>query len=368
MEEKIERLLKWSKNKTSGPYLLEVWPTNRCNLRCLMCGTWASRRRLEEEGIPYNPKEEMKQEVTDIRFLELVDEANELGVKRCLLTGGGEPFIRKELTLDLMEKIKEYGMFGNINTNATLISDDDVKRIIDMEWDMVMVSIDAPDPETNDFIRGLNGAFHRIKRTLLNFKREKKRVGSEKPRIVFNTVLTNRIHDKIGKMIRFAHQTGCEDITFIPLIVYDEKVRILEMNSEEREEFKKNIKKNIMLSEKLGINTNLESVIFTTVERMNERIMEEMYNSPKDLAHSPCFEPFLHFLVKANGEATACCMLENSPENIKRKSMRDIWFGRYFTSLRRDFINKNIRMECKNCVFSQYVRNGEIRRMLSTKK
>jgi len=300
MEEKIERLLKWSKNKTSGPYLLEVWPTNRCNLRCLMCGTWASRRRLEEEGIPYNPKEEMKQEVTDIRFLELVDEANELGVKRCLLTGGGEPFIRKELTLDLMEKIKEYGMFGNINTNATLISDDDVKRIIDMEWDMVMVSIDAPDPETNDFIRGLNGAFHRIKRTLLNFKREKKRVGSEKPRIVFNTVLTNRIHDKIGKMIRFAHQTGCEDITFIPLIVYDEKVRILEMNS--------------------------------------------------------------------NGEATACCMLENSPENIKRKSMRDIWFGRYFTSLRRDFINKNIRMECKNCVFSQYVRNGEIRRMLSTKK
>ncbi|MEM5855445.1 MAG: SPASM domain-containing protein, partial [Candidatus Aenigmatarchaeota archaeon] len=66
------------------------------------------------------------------------------------------------------------------------------------------------------------------------------------------------------------------------------------------------------------------------------------------------------------GEATFCCMIENSPENIKEKSLREIWFGKYFDQQRRNFINKVVREECKFCVFTQFVKNREIRRKLSS--
>jgi MoaA/NifB/PqqE/SkfB family radical SAM enzyme len=361
MEEKIERLKMWLKGK-AGPFLIEIWPTNRCNLRCIMCGTWANRRKMEEKGIKYNPNEEMKNEVSEERLLNLVEESKELGAREFLITGGGEPFIRKTTTLKLMEKIKALNLFGNLNTNGTLLTKGDINKIIDIEWDMMMFSIDAPDANTHDYIRGLRGCFEKAKENLLLIKKEKKKLKKEKPKIVFNTVLSNKIYDKIDKLIEFASEVGCEDITFIPLIPYDEQARKIELSEKQKlrlEEKKENL---IKISKKFGINTNLAELNFSVLsDRMSEAILKEIENSPKDLIHSPCFEPFLHLLVKANGETTFCCMMENSPENIKEKSLEQIWFGDYFNEQRRNFINKNVRKECEFCVFSQFTRNREIR-------
>ena len=363
MNEVVERLVEWKERGEGRPFLLEIWPTNRCNLKCKMCGTWASRRRLEKNGVKYDPKEEIKNEVSDERLVELIDEAKELGVYEVLITGGGEPFLRKELTLKLMERIKAYGLSGNLNTNGTLFSRLDIKRIVEIGWDKIMFSIDAPDAKIHDFIRGVNGTFKKVKKSLMEFKKVKNKLKVSKPQIVFNTVLTKFIVDRIDKMIKFASKVGCEDITFIPLIIYDRSMERIDLSKEDKIRFQKKIGKFIEISKKLNVNTNLEK-LFLPAKRMNEIILREMKNSPNTLIYSPCFEPFLHFLVKANGEATCCCMLENSPENIKLKSMKEIWIGGFFNQLRKDFINKRIRKECKFCVFSQFIKNKEIRKLL----
>jgi MoaA/NifB/PqqE/SkfB family radical SAM enzyme len=364
MEERVERLKKWLKDK-AGPFLIEIWPTNRCNLNCMMCGTWANRRKLEERGIKYNPVEEMKSEVSEDGLIKLVEEAKRLNAKEFLITGGGEPFIRKNTTLKLMKEIKVGGLFGNLNTNGTLLTEEDVNEIVEISWDMIMFSIDAPDAEIHDNIRGVKGSFEKTKKNLLAFKKAKKSLRSDKPKIVFNTVLNNKIYDKIDKLIEFASKVDCEDITFIPLIPYDELARKIELNDYQKLKLEKNIKKLVDISKKFGISTNLDKLNFSiSGGKMNKAIFEEIKNSPKDLVHSPCFEPFLHFLIKANGEATFCCMLENSPENIKDRYLKEIWFGEYFAEQRKNFINKIIRDECKFCVFSQFIRNKEIRKEL----
>jgi MoaA/NifB/PqqE/SkfB family radical SAM enzyme len=364
MEEKIERLKLWFNSK-AGPFLIEIWPTNRCNLQCIMCGTWASRRKMEEKGIKFDPLEEMKNEVSEERLLKLVREAKELGAREFLITGGGEPFIRKATTLKLMNEIKSFNLFGNLNTNGTLLNEEDIRKIIEIGWDMLMFSIDAPYSKTHDYIRGMKGCFQKVKENLILIKKEKKRVREEKPKIVFNTVLSNKIYDKVDKLIKFASKVGCEDITFIPLIPYDEEARKIELNEKQKIWLKKKIENLISFAKKFGINTNLSELDFyISSDKMDETILKEIENSPKDLAHSACFEPFLHFLVKADGEATFCCMIENSPENIKEKSLEEIWFGKYFNEQRRNFIDKNIREECKFCVFSQFIRNRKIREML----
>ncbi len=313
MEEKVERLKKWPKNKL-GPFLIEIWPTNRCNLRCTMCGTWANRRKLEENGITYNPTEEMKIEVSEERLLNIVEEANKLGAKEFLLTGGGEPFMRKITTLKLMERIKYRRLIGNLNTNGTLIAEDDIEKIVEIGWDMIMFSIDASNREMHNLIRGASGCFEKVKENLLAFKTVKKNLRSDKPKIAFNTVLSNKIYDKIDDLIKFASQVGCENITFIPLIPFDESTKKLGLNDNQKSKLNENIEELINFSKKLGVETNLNELSFSISSgEMNKAIFDEMKNSPKDLVHAPCFEPFLHFLVKGNGEATFCCMTEESP-------------------------------------------------------
>jgi len=368
MDEKVERLKRWSENKV-GPFIVEIWPTNRCNLKCIMCGTWANRRRLEEKKIKYNPKEEMKSEVSEKRLIKLIEEANDLDAREFLITGGGEPFIRKNTTLKLIKEIKNRELFGNLNTNGTLLTEENINQIVGIGWDMIMFSIDAPDVEAHDYIRGMRGCFEKVKKNLFTLKKVKKNLRSDKPKIVFNTVLNNKISDKIDKLIKFASQVDCESITLIPLIPYDESTKKIELRDNQKLKLNENIERLINFSKKLGVETNLNELSFSVSSgEMNKAIFDEMENSSKDLVHAPCFEPFLHFLVKGNGEATFCCMIEESPENIKEKSLEKIWFGEYFNKQRKNFLNKIIREECRFCVFSQFIRNKEIREYFLSSK
>lgn len=369
MEEKINRLLSWIKGKKVGPLSVEIWPTNRCNLRCIMCGTWASRRKAEERGIIYDPKLERERELSEETWIKIVEEAISLGVKEFLITGGGEPLVRKETTLKLMEEIKRFNAYGMLNTNGTLFSLQDVKKVVSLGWDLIIFSIDGPDEKTHDSIRNVPKTFTKVKRILLSFKKEKKKLKTDKPKIAFNTVVLNKNFEKFLQLIKFASFVGCEDITFIPLITFDKLVEKYKLTPMQKSKFSKMIHKIEKISKEFGIHTNIhefkeKSVIGTS--RMDEAILSEIKSLPKGFTSTPCYEPFLHFLITPDGMASCCCMLADKgiKADFAINKLRDIWFGDWFNSLREQFLEKKLPLECGNCVFSQYVRNREIREEL----
>ena len=366
MNEKMDRLIGWFKHQKVGPLSLEIWPTYRCNLNCVMCGTWASRRRLGKQGIDYDVEKEIASEISEQRFVEIIKEAARLGIKKCLITGGGEPFVRKATTLRLMNEIKMLNMFGNVNTNGTLLSNEDTLNIVEMNWNMMMFSIDSADKKTHDFIRGSKGTFRKAMKTLKTIKKLKGDLEKDRPKIVFNTVLTNRNYQKLKEMIKLAKKVDCEDITFIPLIKFEGLEAELELNEKQISEFKEIVPEIIEFSKGLGIKTNIEDLTkkFVNTSEMDSDILSQIENSPKNFVHSPCFEPFLHLLIKPKGETTCCCMLEGSKENVKDKSLEEVWYGKYFNELREQIINRNLPKECKNCVFSQFIRNKQMREEL----
>jgi radical SAM protein with 4Fe4S-binding SPASM domain len=370
MNEKIDRLTSWKNGKKIGPLSLEIWPTNRCNLNCIMCGTWASRRRLKKQGIQYSVQEEIATELSEQKLIEIIKEAKMLEMKEFLITGGGEPFMRKKTILKMMDEIKKQNSFGNINTNGTLLSEDNVLKIVEMNWDMMMFSLDSAIEKTHDFIRGSRGTFKKLMKTLNMIKKLKVDLKKDKPKVVFNTVITNMNYDKLKKIIKLAKKVQCEDITFIPLIKFEGLEVNLELNEDQISKFKEIIKETIDLSRELEINTNLENLEenFVNTADMDDTILSQIENSPKNFLHSPCFEPFLHLLIRPNGQATCCCMLEGSLENIKNKSLGEVWLEKYFTELRKQIVKRNLPKECKNCVFSQFIRNESIRESLSQLK
>lgn len=363
MDKKIQRLKGWASGEEKNPYRLEIHPTNRCNLKCRMCGTRTAWK--EEEGeMKEIIKENKQRELSDDRWLRLVEEAVDMGVERILLTGGGEPFIRKNLILEMMEKIKSHNIFGNINTNGTLLEEEDVRKIVDMNWDLVMFSIDSPHAETHDFIRNQKGTFNKGVKNLLRFKRYKDKLNSERPEIALNSVLTEKNYRQLPELVKFASKVGCNDLTLFPLIDADKHPELKIQNGKS---FNKKLEEAQVFARRENLHTNLNAI-----KRENEQKgktkggkTEDNKRKRKTFADVKCFEPFLNIVVKMDGELTPCCMIEESRENIKNSSLKDAWHGKYYENLRENFKKGEVPEICSTCILQKENRNEDIQKKLA---
>lgn len=121
-----------------------------CNLTCTHCFISCSPSNHSFEFLDYQ---------TVIRTL---DESISLGVKEYYFTGG-EPFMHPRI-LDILEATLRIGP-ATVLTNGTLFRDKTVQRLQQLRDDSIYslelrVSIDGPDPVSNDRIRG-EGSFDR---------------------------------------------------------------------------------------------------------------------------------------------------------------------------------------------------------------
>ena len=50
----------------------------------------------------------------------------------------------------------------------------------------------------------------------------------------------------------------------------------------------------------------------------------------------------------------------DSDENIKGRSLKEIWFGEYFETLRKALQNNELPDGCRTCILTQEVKNREL--------
>ena len=165
-ETKIKRLREWKSGNPQGPVSIHLDTTNRCNQECVFC--W--QRSHERKGwIDYD------NELSEEKLLDIVDEAADLGVVHWLLSGGGEPMLRKETTINVMEKIKEHDMHGDIITNGTLFNEDYIERLVRCGWDRVRFSINGPRADVHDMLVGRENAFEEAIKSIISFNKYKRK-------------------------------------------------------------------------------------------------------------------------------------------------------------------------------------------------
>lgn len=359
--------MQWKETRNGSPISIEIHPTNMCNLNCIMCGTRLAYRNKKKINPDYDINEDTQFEVQSDRWLTLIKEAYVLGVKKWLLTGGGEPMLRKDIVLPLVKEVKRYGMYGNINTNGTLFDEHDTTIFVKNRWDMVMFSLDSATEETHDKIRGVNGTYNNVLNTINRFNRAKKMFNISEPKLTFNTILCNKNYDTIKDLIHLAHELKCTDITFIPLIKFGNFKEDLLLTEEQQEEIQKELPSLVKFASKKRVNTNLctfERAIFNKTSEMDTVILSKVNKTGDKFLSIPCYSPFLNLVVRMDGKISPCCMLENHKENIKNKSLKEVWFGAYFTELRRNLTNRKLHEDCKTCVHSQFIHNQRLRKSL----
>jgi MoaA/NifB/PqqE/SkfB family radical SAM enzyme len=375
MDEKLRSLIRWSAGIPAPPVVVDLNLTNRCNLKCRSC--W-----LRSAGSIDHSNELSRDEL-----LSIVRQGAQLGVHGWEITGGGEPLFNLSTAMALMSAIKKYQMYGSITTNGTLFTAESIKTLVRIGWDKVVFSLDAPDPATNDYLRGRRGAFDRCMEALDIFKYWKERLSCDKPVIQFNTVLSNRNYNKMVGMIELAHEVGCEAVHVEPLTVHSPLGEKLKLKTDDHrfKKFRAEALRAKAIAVRYGIYTNLDELVDSTagsrfVEKSNkmtdiiraEGICEYKKNknlmSPtaRRFINLACYEPWYHMVIKVDGSVGPCCLfIASAPEwNVRRKSLSELWNGVYFASIRKQIIDKKFPDYCAICNTGQVLENRRLRRAL----
>jgi MoaA/NifB/PqqE/SkfB family radical SAM enzyme len=354
MEEKLERLVGWMNGKKAFPLTMELNITNRCNLKCLSC--WQRNVKLN-----YN------NELSDEIWKEIIREAGKIGVKELRIPGSGEPMTRKNLVLEIITEASRFGMNILMITNGTLFDEETIKKMIG-KIDNITFSIDGPNKEINDYLRGKKGSFKKITKTVKKFNSWKKRLNEKKPFLRLNVVISNKNYDKLDQMIRLAHDLGCGAVSFQPMTVFSKFGEKLKLNKNQLKEFSNNLERFIRISKKYGIYTSLNELMKEESKKSNEMdqlIRNEIKLIKNTFISSPCFEPWYNMVIMSNGSIGPCSVFGGNGENIKRKNLEDIWFGEYFNQIRKRLLSKNLFHFCKNCCAPIFEENKRLRQELS---
>lgn len=355
MDEKTERLKSWMTGKKAPPVTMEINVTNRCNQKCLSC--WQRNDNINYDELPEG------------KWLDIVKEAGRLGVKEIRLPGSGEPLIRKDLVLKIMEESKEHGMNGLLITNGTLFDSHLIERIVGMGWDNVTFSIDGPDAVTNDYLRGVSGAFDTSTKWLTELVRVRKKSGNDKPFLRMNVVLSNRNYDKLNKIMELANSLGCDAVSVQPMTIFSPFGEKLKLDKEQLNELPNHIRKAKERADAYGIHTNAADFIGSeVVEKANEmdEVMESETKNIKDgFLSLPCFEPWYNIVIMPDGTVGPCSMFGGADGvSIKDKSLEEVWYGEHFTNIRMRLLKKDLFNFCKNCCVVVFEENKRLRNEL----
>lgn len=349
-QEIAARMLDWMNGIPRGPYTLELYPTLRCNLDCAFCDTTYRKKRAADE-------------LTYDRYMALADEAASLEVRRAYILGGGEPMVAREITPDLMARLKSHGIYGILGTNGTLFTEPILARVVEMGWDELHFSLDGSTPEVNDVLRGQKGVFRRVTEVMGRVKAL--REGRHSPRMLIHTVVTRLNYQQLADIVRLAHSLGCFRVNFDALVPYRPEQFALAMTEADRAAIPHFAAEGLKVAEALGIETTLHQ--FLTSRALNRGHMTFETAPTEDLLNSPCINPWHHVVVHHNGHVSPCCVIpsETQHDNVRERSLRDVWFeGPTFTTWRAQFLKKQLTRHCPNCSLSIISQNDTIREFM----
>ena len=126
-----------------------------CNFRCKMCYVRQTARQVAESPRPILQREDWRR---------IAREARKCGLLYLLLTGG-EPFLWPDFW-SLYEQLNRMGFVLSINTNGSLLGEEEVARLREMPPRKISVTLYGASDETYERLCGVRGAFRKVDRAI----------------------------------------------------------------------------------------------------------------------------------------------------------------------------------------------------------
>lgn len=148
---------------TDFPLYLLIEPVSYCNLKCKMC--FQNDKFFAEKS---------NMGMIDFEFFKtIIDQAVEGGTKAITMASRGEPLLHKDFG-KLLEYVKDKFFELKINTNATLLTEEKCHDILKNNVNIVVFSIDSAEKEQYESIR-IGAKFERVAENVKKFKEIKEK-------------------------------------------------------------------------------------------------------------------------------------------------------------------------------------------------
>ncbi len=177
-----------------GPLTLAIESTAKCNLFCPMC---------PRENI-YFPARDMELDL----FRKIIDESKDY-LEFAVPYGVGEPLLNPEI-YDMIGYCRTLGVPTGISTNATILTEDASRRLIEAGLDYIIFAFDGATAETYEKYRK-GGDFEKVRANILTFLRVKKEMRS---RIfcIIQMVRLNENRHEVPALIRMWRVEGIDEV------------------------------------------------------------------------------------------------------------------------------------------------------------
>ncbi len=308
---------------TPSHVLIEL--TTRCNLRCKWCNQ-------------ANPEWQKKYGHKDMPFADFERIIVQLkGANRLLLYNIGEPLLYKRI-FDAIKLAKQYIPEVRLTSNGLLLTPDVAKKLQQAGLDMLHISIDSPDPEYMQKIRGAD--LRKIEENIRLFGEtcdipiEIWVVISEETLETLKQLPAWASRFKAIKRIRFQLQKGMHSVEitgFNPL-----------ESLETYQAFQRHIDREC---KQLGLESNIYELPF----------YPRGYHQRQ--AKGICQAPFTQLVsISVRGQINPCCTYGTCDlGNVFELGFKGAWNGEQMRAWRNDMLNQRYCEYCSNwCGYKQH--------------
>lgn len=305
--------------------------SNKCNLRCVMCGF--SDPRVAGLG-----KYDMPPAVFERVAAEVFPRASYVALS-CLT----EPYMTRDFDRRL-EVASRCGIpFTEVITNATLWNEERVETLVRCGISRVAVSIDGATAATYEAIRV--GA--RLEKVLANVRLltdRKRRLGSALPALRINHVLTEANVDEFPAFLAMAEDLGADGVDVRTVARMSDAV--YKGSADAAFYGKVHAVRDTLAawSARTGI------ADWGVLRWQPSRIDLFAANGEK----VTCRRPWDTVAIHANGDVVPCISWTRPPlGNLARSSFREIFEGPAFEALRAEFTASRPGIDCEHCVIKK---------------
>ena len=291
--------------------ILLIWVTDRCNLRCQMCG---DQWRTDPQQIrPLMTLDEIARIIEGARQLKTV----------VVSITGGEPLLHPEI-VEILKLIANAGISANLCTNGTLLTDEMVGRLTGTHLKSISVSLDSPTPDDHDRIRGKEGAFLAAVNGIRLLRKN-----MPKLTININCTVTHRNFHALSKVAELAAELDCAKISFAPIhtnLQHKDKPKELFEGMifapNELAELSKELLDAAALAKAKGLRTSSRPFLHG---------IPRLYLEP--LKQHTCYAGYASCSISPWGDVAPCVGMDSSL-SVRDQSLNEIWRSGAFQDLR----------------------------------
>jgi len=291
----------------NGLLSLELELSRKCNLRCIYCYAGSG--------------EPLTHELNFEQICNVIEQAKELGAKKIIILGGGEPLLYPKL-LELIEFIHKKILNIALFTNATLLTKDIAQEFYKFNVE-VAIKLNSFNAKIQDMLAGKTNTFPLIMRGLKSLIQAGYPDNNHK--LGVETIICRQNYKEIPKIWRWARKNSITPyIEIMTLQGRAKQHRELEVSKEEIE------------------------MLFNQLARIDNVEFNRYWIVHPPLVASHCARHEYSCTVAANGDVYPCPGVDIAVGNIKQLPLKTILKNSPIIQDLRN-IRENIKGKCSKC-------------------